>query len=259
MPALSTPRCSEIPGACVPAVGPTLIMAAASQPMEAGDAEDAIPLTQPMFDGDATDDDPPAPRLVVTDDAETGATVPSHELPVPEVGDAIVVLGRATLAQALATQDQHVPDFLQQLSDNVKGLVELVDARDTVTSVVTCAGISVAASPRPSVDRLDMGWGALETLASQPLARAREEERGCNTTSNGGSGGRLCMRRWRVRRGGACACGGLRAFAPRAQVTRTLTPCLGPLSDCLLSSAGGVPGHIGLQAAIWPGADTHRK
>ena len=55
--------------------------------MEAGDAEDAIPLTQPMFDGDATDDDPPAPRLVVTDDAETGATVPSHELPVPEVGD----------------------------------------------------------------------------------------------------------------------------------------------------------------------------
>lgn len=126
---------------------------------------------------------------------------------------------------------------------------------------VTCAkaGISVAASPRPSVDRLDMGWGALETLASQPLARAREEERGCNTTSNGGSGGRLCMRRWRVRRGGACACGGLRAFAPRAQVTRTLTPCLGPLSDCLLSSAGGVPGHVGLQAAIWPGADTHRK
>ena len=98
MPALSTPRCSEIPGACVPAVGPTLIMAAASQPMEAGDAEDAIPLTQPMFDGDATDDDPPAPRLVVTDDAETGATVPSHELPVPEVGDAIVVLGRARLS-----------------------------------------------------------------------------------------------------------------------------------------------------------------
>ena len=67
------------------------------------------------------------------------------------------------------------------------------------------------------------------------------------------------MRRWRVRRDGACACGGVRAFAPRAQVTRTLTPCLGPLSDCLLSSAGGVPGHIGLQAAIWPGADTHRK
>ena len=65
------------------------------------------------------------------------------------------------------------------------------------------------------------------------------------------------MRRWRVRRGGACACGGLRAFAPRAQVTRTLTPCLGPLSDCLLSSAGGVPGHVGLQAAIWPGVDTH--
>jgi hypothetical protein len=136
VPALSTPRCSEIPGACVPAVGPTLIMAAASQPMEAGDAEDAIPLTQPMFDGDATDDDPPAPRLVVTDDAETGATVPSHELPVPEVGDAIVVLGRATLAQALATQDQHVPDFLQQLSDNVKGLVELVDTREDFKNIV---------------------------------------------------------------------------------------------------------------------------
>ena len=65
------------------------------------------------------------------------------------------------------------------------------------------------------------------------------------------------MRRWRVRRGGACACGGLRAFAPRAQVTSTLTPCLRPLSDCLLSSAGGVPGHVGLQAAIWPGVDTH--
>jgi len=32
-------------------------MAATSQPMEAGDAEDAIPLTQPMFDGDATDND----------------------------------------------------------------------------------------------------------------------------------------------------------------------------------------------------------
>jgi hypothetical protein len=57
VPALSTPRCSEIPGACVPAVGPTLIMAATSQPMESGDAEDAIPLTQPMFDGDATDND----------------------------------------------------------------------------------------------------------------------------------------------------------------------------------------------------------
>ena len=74
-------------------------MAAASQPREAGDAEDAIPLTQPMFDGDVTDNDPPAPRLVVTDDAEMGATVPSHKLPVPEVGDAIVVLGRATLAR----------------------------------------------------------------------------------------------------------------------------------------------------------------
>ena len=52
----------------------------------------------PMFDGNATDDDPPAPRLVVTDDAETGATVPSHESPVPEVGDAIVVLGCARLS-----------------------------------------------------------------------------------------------------------------------------------------------------------------
>ena len=31
--------------------------------MEAGDAGDAIPLTQPMFDGDVTDNDPPAPRL----------------------------------------------------------------------------------------------------------------------------------------------------------------------------------------------------
>ena len=29
----------------------------------------------------------------------------------------------------------------------------------------------------------------LETLASQPLARAREEERGCNTTTNGGERG----------------------------------------------------------------------
>ena len=52
----------------------------------------------PMFDGNATDDDPPAPRLVVTDDAETGDTVPSHESPVPEVGDAIVVLGCARLS-----------------------------------------------------------------------------------------------------------------------------------------------------------------
>ena len=46
--------------------------------MEAGDAEDAIPLTQPMFDGDAADDDPFPPRLVVTVDAETGATVTGH-------------------------------------------------------------------------------------------------------------------------------------------------------------------------------------
>ena len=129
VPALCTPRCYWIPWAHAHHGGGV-------STMEAGDAGDAIQLTQPMLDGDATDDDPPAPRLVVTDDAETGATVPSHELPVPEVGDAIVVLGRATLAQALATQDQHVPDFLQQLSDNVKGLVELVDAREDFKNIV---------------------------------------------------------------------------------------------------------------------------
>ena len=157
--------------------------------MEAGDAEDAIPLTQPMFDGDATDDDPPAPRLVVTDDAETGATVPSHELPVPEVGDAIVVLGRARLSatgrpNAATTQ-----------------LATTCSAWRTVTCAK--AGISVAASPRPSVDRLDMGWGALETLASQPLARAREEgsrsPRGAVTLPRVGEAGVGC-----ACAGGAC-------------------------------------------------------
>lgn len=188
MPALSTPRCSGILGACVPSVGPTPIMAAASQPMEAGDAEDAIPLTQPMFDGDATDDDPPAPRLVVTDDAEACATVPSHELPVPEVGDAIVVLGRATLAQALATKmaaDDNTfgaAACTARLSATGRPNAATTQLATTCSAwrTVTCAkaGISVAASPRPSVDRLDMGWGALETLASQPLARAREERSG---------------------------------------------------------------------------------
>ena len=66
-------------------------------------------------------------------------------------------------------------------------------------------------SPRPSVDRLDMGWGALETLASQPLARAREEgsrsPRGAVTLPRmGGTGvGCACA-------GGAC---GVRARAGR--------------------------------------------
>ncbi len=61
----------------------------------------------------------------------------------------------------------------------------------------------------------------------------------------------------RVRRGG------WHALAPRAQDMGNLKPCIGPLGDLkpsigplrhsLHSSVGGVPGHVGLQAAIWPG------
>ena len=159
--------------------------------MEAGDAEDAIPLTQPMFDGDATDDDPPAPRLVVTDDAETGATVPSHELPVPEVGD-----HRRTRARE-AQRDRGA-----QRGNNAARNHVLRVAHHNMRQ-------SRNQSPRPSVDRLDMGWGVLETLASQPLARAREEgsrsPRGAVTLPRVGGAGVGC-----ACAGGAC---GVRARA----------------------------------------------
>ena len=51
------------------------------------------------------------------------------------------------------------------------------------------------------------------------------------------------------------------ALAPRAagdEDPHALRPCLGPQRDCLLNS-GGVPGHVGLQAAIWPRVEAPRK
>ena len=145
----------------------------------------------PMFDGDATDDDPPAPRLVVTDDAETGATVPSHELPVPEVGD-----HRRTRAREAQR------DRAAQRGNNAARNHVLRVAHHNMRQ-------SRNQSPRPSVDRLDMGWGALETLASQPVARAREEgsrsPRGAVTLPRVGGAGVGC-----ACAGGAC---GVRARA----------------------------------------------
>ena len=72
-----------------------------------------------------------APHFTITDDAQPFATVHSHRLPVPPVGNTYIVLGRITLEEAFEANGKiHIPDWLQDLHDQVHGLLELDDTRD---------------------------------------------------------------------------------------------------------------------------------
>ena len=81
-------------------------------------------------DDAATVADMLAPHFTITNDAQPFATVHSHRLPVPEVGETYIVLGRLTLEQAFDARNIHIPDWLQDLDAQVQGLLELDDTRE---------------------------------------------------------------------------------------------------------------------------------
>ncbi len=96
-----------------------------SQPTEWERADDAAAVADVL-----------APHFTITDDAQPFATVHSHQLPVPPVGSTYIVLGRITLEQAFGLNGKiHIPDWLQDLHDQVQGLLELDDTRDQWKSV----------------------------------------------------------------------------------------------------------------------------
>ena len=72
-------------------------------------------------DDAATVADVLAPHFTITNDAQPFATVHSHRLPVPEVGETYIVLGRLTLEQAFEARNIHIPDWLQDLDAQVQG------------------------------------------------------------------------------------------------------------------------------------------